>query len=802
MTRFVRKAWSVSLIVALAVTVPVSLGSQTASGAPLPGEWNPGNIISDAEFYDSASMTEAEIQSFLERLVPVCETWRSTGPSDPIICLKTYRVSTETMAPDSFCPGGYAGAPNELASTIIYKAAQSCGINPRVILVTLQKEVSLVDHTWPSLWRYERAMGYGCSDTAPCIEAYGGLQKQVFLAAKQFQRYRANPTSYNYRAGRYNNIYFFPPDEKPQCGYAPVFIDNVATASLYNYTPYQPNGAALANLYGTGDGCSSYGNRNFWRIYADWFGTSQAPPSITTTDGANYLIAMDSSWELWAYPTNGAGGWKSRASLGPGWQGIETIVGIGDFDDNGHRDVIGVDDSGVGWFYGGDGRLEYPVRTRLAADWTGAKSVVYAGDFDGDGLADVFTTDESGALWLWPGHGDGTFESPIQVGTDWNDRTLLAGPGDFDQDGCGDLIGRLASGDLMLYPGTCDGAFKPAMRIGIGWGGMTGIYSLGDFTGDGISDLLAQDAAGSLLLFPGVGGGGVRAAGIIGSGWGPMRVVVGAGDLPGTLVPREPAPVPTPATEPGAGDLDGDGNRDILGVTLAGSLRLYRGDGAGGTLADAPIIVPDWGTGSLTVTLGDFTGDGLPDVGRIATNGVFEVFASDGSGGLASPYVLGQNWRGFDRVFGVDFDGDGLQDVIAREADGTLWLYRGNGTGDWLTGAGIKIGIGWGSFTEVFSAGDFDGAGGPDVIARTADGSLWLYPTNGTGLWQPRRLIGIGWSGFVSIFSPGDYDGSGGNDVVARRADGRLYLYRGDGSGSWMGSRLIDSGWNTMGWIG
>lgn len=55
------------------------------------------------------------------------------------------------------------------------------------------------------------------------------------------------------------------------CGGSNVFIETKATAALYTYTPYQPNQAALNNLYGTGDGCSAYGNRNFWRIFHDWF---------------------------------------------------------------------------------------------------------------------------------------------------------------------------------------------------------------------------------------------------------------------------------------------------------------------------------------------------------------------------------------------------------------------------------------------------------------------------------------------------------------------------------------------------
>ncbi|MCA9330031.1 hypothetical protein KDA11_05255, partial [Candidatus Saccharibacteria bacterium] len=38
----------------------------------------------------------------------------------------------------------------------------------------------------------------------------------------------------------------------------------------------QPNSAALNNLRGTGNSCSAYGNRNFWRLYNDWFGSTNA----------------------------------------------------------------------------------------------------------------------------------------------------------------------------------------------------------------------------------------------------------------------------------------------------------------------------------------------------------------------------------------------------------------------------------------------------------------------------------------------------------------------------------------------
>jgi hypothetical protein len=74
-------------------------------------------------------------------------------------------------------------------------------------------------------------------------------------------------------------------DVSASCGSSNVNITTQATAALYTYTPYQPNQAALNNLYGTGDGCSAYGNRNFWRIFNDWFGS---------TIGADYQATITS----------------------------------------------------------------------------------------------------------------------------------------------------------------------------------------------------------------------------------------------------------------------------------------------------------------------------------------------------------------------------------------------------------------------------------------------------------------------------------------------------------------------------
>ena len=46
---------------------------------------------------------------------------------------------------------------------------------------------------------------------------------------------------------------------------------------------------------------------------------------------------------------------------------------------------------------------------------------------------------------------------------------------------------------------------------------------------------------------------------------------------------------------------------------------------------------------------------------------------------------------------GGDFNGDGRADLIARDADGLLFMYRGNGRGGFITGQRERIGSGWSS---------------------------------------------------------------------------------------------------------
>lgn len=241
-----------------------------AADAVNAADFDPGYIISDELFYDGDAMSEAQIQSFLDDRIGTCNNSN---------CLNVYKQTTKDWPASERCTQGYKGAANESAARIIFKVQTSCNISAKVILATLQKEQSLVTSKSPTTSTLSKAMGYACPDTAPCDEFFLGFQNQVINAAAQFQRYRLYPNSYGHRIGT-QAVRYHPNSD---CGSRSVKIRNAATAGLYNYTPYTPNQAAMNNLYGIGDKCSAYGNRNFWRLYTEWFGSTTGPALATVS---------------------------------------------------------------------------------------------------------------------------------------------------------------------------------------------------------------------------------------------------------------------------------------------------------------------------------------------------------------------------------------------------------------------------------------------------------------------------------------------------------------------------------------
>ena len=249
------------------------------------GNFQAGYIISDYQMTNYNSMSEAEIQNFLSA--------RNSCPNtDYGYYLQLSQKAGYTwhfanghfvcLSEERFGDGEVIGV-GETAAHIIWQAAQDYRINPKVLIVLIQKETGLITDTIPNDKDYRKATGYGCPDTSVCSAQYYGFKNQVRRAAELFRVVMDGGWT-NYPVG--NNYIKYNPNAA--CGGSVVNVQNRATSALYRYTPYQPNAGALAAGYGTAS-CGAYGNRNFYLYFEDWFGgiISDGWPDLSTVLSSN-----------------------------------------------------------------------------------------------------------------------------------------------------------------------------------------------------------------------------------------------------------------------------------------------------------------------------------------------------------------------------------------------------------------------------------------------------------------------------------------------------------------------------------
>lgn len=286
-----RVRFTLFIVIVAALTF---VNSSFVSASPVVG-FNAGHIIDDTVFTNYSSMSVSQIQAFLNSKVPTCDTWHAPGYGEnpPFICLKDYSENGKS------------------AAQIIYEVSQQFRINPQVFIVLLQKEQGLVTDTWPLTSQYRTAAGYGCPDTSACDSQYYGLTNQLTWAGTMYRTIMngGGAWSNQYRSGTIwytpyvlgNNFIKWHPDFdsgrrdtegnviwEDRCGGTTVNIENRSTQALYNYTPYQPNQASLDAGYGTGDMCSSHGNRNFYQYFKDWFGSTIGPDYAWSIESFSY----------------------------------------------------------------------------------------------------------------------------------------------------------------------------------------------------------------------------------------------------------------------------------------------------------------------------------------------------------------------------------------------------------------------------------------------------------------------------------------------------------------------------------
>ncbi|MGA5795106.1 FG-GAP-like repeat-containing protein [Streptomyces cellulosae] len=261
-------------------------------------------------------------------------------------------------------------------------------------------------------------------------------------------------------------------------------------------------------------------------------------------------------------------------------------------------------------------RTERECNQPAYPSWVSETSPTAAGfgDMNGDRRADVITRDMAGRLWFTPGDDTGRL-----IGSGgWNAMNTLTRHGDFTGDDREDLIAReKATGKLWLYPGTGTGSLGARRLLGAsGWNSMNHITAYGDLTGDGRSDLIAvQKSTGKLWLYPGASGSKLGARKLIGSGgWNGMNALAGMGDV------------------------TGDGRPDLYAREKAtGKLWLYPGTSTARVGARKLVGSGGWNTMEHLISVGDFSGDGRPDLAAV-TNEKYKIDGFEGHLGWLITY--------------------------------------------------------------------------------------------------------------------------------------------------------------------
>jgi hypothetical protein len=192
----------------------------------------------------------------------------------------------------------YSCGGTRSAAQIIYDAGQAYGINPQVLLATMQKEQSLITTPNPAASQLNYAMGYGCPDSGGC--GYAGFFNQVDNGAWQLRTdmelgggnnwWGYTPASYPCNgATRYysaalktgNDVTFY---DDSGTGYTHFVIPNMATGTLYCYTPHVYPGSAQ-QYYSGSYWFVYYYNKWFhpytWRITSQYAYTDQTKATAT-----------------------------------------------------------------------------------------------------------------------------------------------------------------------------------------------------------------------------------------------------------------------------------------------------------------------------------------------------------------------------------------------------------------------------------------------------------------------------------------------------------------------------------------
>lgn len=310
--------------------------------------------------------------------------------------------------------------------------------------------------------------------------------------------------------------------------------------------------------------------------YVDW----------VSPDG-NTIATSESGYDTKSFPSmsrrqilkRGVYGWPSNfihfKDMAPsGGDAPTTSQALDEWSDlnhDGRGDVIGIDAAGVlHTYYQRKGAWDLVDGvTKAGHGLSGNREMHVTPDVNGDGVSDMIGVAANDVPWIYYGTKAGDFYGGQNViGGSWAGMDLLTPVPDMDGNGRPEVVARnTGSGELMLYSMNENGYLARGTKIGSGWGGARHLFIV-NAPGSSLPALAGVFADGVLRRYTFSVSGravqGVTGGEAVGHGWGSRNEVFSAGDM------------------------TGDGKRDIIGRDSAsGNLMLYpsKGDDWGNSIA-------------------------------------------------------------------------------------------------------------------------------------------------------------------------------------------------------------------------